>query len=111
LSERPFSRQISSINSASAIRRSLIRTVHGFVQALGIVHGDANLHVPEVDAPELLTHVGRLGQHAALPVDPGVVPDAIRIDDRKARCFEVRLYTVGKARVGTATFNAAPTCS
>ena len=31
LSERSFSRQISSINSASAIKRSLIVTVHGFV--------------------------------------------------------------------------------
>jgi hypothetical protein len=51
-------------------------TVHGFVYAFWIVHGDLDFQIAEVRAAETLGHLRAAGQRAAVDIQPTIIAES-----------------------------------
>ena len=95
-----FSRQISSISSASTTMRCFKRDGPWLRVGLGIVDGHRDVEVSEIRATDLFAYLGRLGQRASVPIDPRVVAQSNRIDHQRiARPLGGRVSLPRRGRV------------
>src|SRR4029079_7292904 len=67
------------------IRRELLSQGHRprFRIRLGVVDRDLDLEMSKVGSADSLPNLGRLGNHAAVPVDPRVIAESNRFDHQR----------------------------